>query len=164
MRKLLVILGVAVVALGAGAAVGVFLAPSVLGGGEQAVAVKTQPEQVQGTGPIYSLKERVLNLSDKGVRRYVKLGVALEFRTPEEWRELKDEYRAKKIQHFQQEMDRRAPLLNDAVTTIVSVKSSDQLADAPGKELLRDELLARFKALLGEPEVVHVYFTEFLMQ
>lgn len=166
MNRKLVIAVVAVTAAVGAIIVGIlFVYPSLTKASEPtAVQAAEGGEANLNGGPIYRLKERVLNLADKNARRYVKLGVAVELAVPEGWQRLAPEERRKRAGELESEVDARAAVLNDALTTIVTAKTAEDLANAAGKEVLREELRMRFNALLGRPEIVKVYLTDFLVQ
>ncbi len=164
-RKLVIAVAAALVAMGAIAAGVVFVYPSLSKAGEPPAVQAAEGDDAGPVGgPIYKLKERVLNLADKNARRYVKIGVAVELGVPEGWQRLAPEERRKRAAELESEVDARAAILNDALTTIVTAKTAEDLADAAGKEALREELRARFNALLGKPEIVKVYLTDLLVQ
>ncbi len=132
---------------------------------QAAPAPEPAPQKHQaGSGMVYTMKERVLNLKGGEGLRYVKLAVAIEFATEEDVSHLKGEEYKKKQEEFNLLINPRVPLLNDAITTIITTKNADELATAEGKERLRAELKERFSAFIEEPKVVQVYFTEFVMQ
>ena len=164
MRGKILLVGLLILGIAVGGGGAIFLYPSVIGQGSEATATAEPTKQAPGSGPIYQLKERVLNLADRETRRYLKLGLAIEFQTPAEWTGASGEALVEKTNEFKVEMDRRAPLLNDAITSLVTAKTSDELGDLAGKDALKEELRARFSELLEEPAVVEIYFTEFLMQ
>ena len=160
---------IAIVVLGAAFGGIYFLQPQLLPFAAQtsaeAAAIPTPAPKGRGSGPIYSLKERVLNLkSTESGFRYVKLGIAIEFVSQEDYSKLSGEEYKKKTEAFAGEIAPKAPMLNDVVTSVVTTKVPSDLATAEGKERLREELKERFEAVVGEPKVANVYFTEFVMQ
>lgn len=143
-----------------------FLQPQLLPFGNAQAAQTPEPAENRraGSGPIYTLKERVLNLKSGESFRYLKIAVALEFDGKEDLSRLKGEEYKKKQEEFAHQIAPKVPLLNDAITTIMTTKNPNELATAEGKEQLREELKAKFNSFLDEPKVVRVYFTEFVMQ
>jgi flagellar FliL protein len=61
-------------------------------------------------------------------------------------------------------MDARMPVLDDAVITMVSTKSYEDLYTADGKEALRQELMQVIASRVSEYHLMNVYFTEFVVQ
>lgn len=161
-RKKVIVFAALAGALAIGAAVYFVALPALQGTAQGADAAGHEDgPQAPGSGPMYHLKERVLNLADRGARRYVKIGLALEFERPADWQ---DQGGSHGQSSFASEIEQRAPLLNDALTTIVTAKTTEQLASPQGKESLKEELRTQFNAILGEPRVLYVYFNEFLIQ
>ena len=56
------------------------------------------------------------------------------------------------------------PLLTDAVGTVVSAHDSAFLTSADGRAKLKAELLAAVRKILGDEDVINVFFTDFVMQ
>ena len=163
--KKLIIIGALVALLVAGGAGAYFVYPMLSGAGQPSVAQAAEPRaQAPGTGPTYSLKERVLNLADKGSRHYLKLGVTLEFKAPQEWEGVAAAELSKQEAEWLTEIEKRSALISDVVTTLVSSQTTEQLTDPAGKDTLKEELRTRVNAVLGSPEVLFVYFTDFLIQ
>lgn len=64
-----------------------------------------------------------------------------------------------------EQIDAATPLLRDAVLTLASDYSYQELEGLDGKLRLRDELLGRLNAnLAGGPRIERIYFTEFVVQ
>jgi len=116
-------------------------------------------------GIVYSLPERVVNLADAGGYRYLKIGVSIEFAPADpKYYELKGEAKTKADEEFTKELQPREPVMEDLLTTVLSAKTSQQVATPEGKEALRQELEEKLAKATGEPEVRNVYFTEFIIQ
>ena len=56
------------------------------------------------------------------------------------------------------------PLLIDAVGSVVGGKTSAELGTVEGRTALKSELTAKVKEILGESEVLNLYFTSLVMQ
>ena len=56
------------------------------------------------------------------------------------------------------------PLLLDALGTVVSAHDSASLTTPDGRSQLKSELLAAMRKVLGEREVIDIYFTDLVMQ
>jgi flagellar FliL protein len=116
-------------------------------------------------GPMLALTERVINLAPGGAFRYVKVGVTIELR-PEsaDFYALTGEARAVVEEELAKSEEGVVPLLLDQLGQAVAAKTSDSLAAPDGRAVLKDELLAGFRHVLGEEKVLAVYFTDFVMQ
>lgn len=118
----------------------------------------------QNPGPTYQLKDRILNLNGTP-RHYLKLGLALEFKAKSPaFYKLAGEARAKADEEFALELAPKAPAIEDAITTLVGAKSQAQISTPAGQAELKRELLERIAQVVGEPELVNVYFTQFVTQ
>ena len=160
----------------------------VLGGGEEAAALSTEPTPeptpvvVEGKlGPHITLEDRVYTLrSAADDPRYVRLLIVIEFETfEEEWehvlhgcvfaaegedvspcRALENEL----MHEFEEEIGTGRALIEDAITTIVSARTYEELSGPEGREELRAEMVHTIAELIHEPEVTRVLFLEFLTQ
>jgi len=143
-KKLLVIIIVASIVLGAGGFVGFKLLASK--GGDE-MEVKEEKEEETNVS-VVALSPFVLNLSDHG--RYLK--VTIQFEIAEE---------------FHQDLVKdKTPQLRDTIITLVSSKSINSISSPEGKFQLKDELLFRANQVMGKNKDVfkNLYFTEFVMQ
>ena len=114
---------------------------------------------------MYPTKERVVNLSDKAASKYLKVDVTLEFIDSK----LKDPPAAAGVAQqqtdFALELSPYSAIIEDALTTTLSSKSSSDLLAASGKDQLKTDLINNVnKALHDQEEVVNVYFTTFIIQ
>jgi flagellar protein FliL len=116
-------------------------------------------------GVLLPLDERVVNLASGGSFKYLKVGVTVEMR-PEgaDFYALKGEARKTAETELLKGWEASIPLLLDRLGQAVSSKSSDDLSTAEGRAGLKKELLEGFRAVVGEEEVMNVYFTDFVMQ
>ena len=114
---------------------------------------------------MYPTKERVVNLTDKATSRYLKVALTLEFIDHKAKEPPKGEAVKLQQEEFAHEMLGHAAVIEDALVTTLSAKSSTELLKADGKDLLKSELIERVNHSLHEQEkVVNVYFTSFIIQ
>lgn len=116
-------------------------------------------------GPMIALEERVVNLQAGGAFRYAKIGVTVEVR-PEDAKfyVLEGEERAVADELALKEHEPMVPLLLDALGTTVSSRTSQELVAVDGRERLKQDLIVAMREVLGEREVLNVYFTDLVMQ
>ncbi len=122
-----------------------------------------------------SLGERVVNLADPGGYRYLKVEVVVEVAVDEKtYQKLKtgggggqggghgggvggtDPLRA--------ELEHVWPKIQDALTMVLTSKTSDQLLTPEGKEELKAELLEHLQPAFGDYHITAVYLTQFVIQ
>lgn len=131
----------------------------------EAEAEAIVPVRVAGKlGPHVTLQDRVFTLvSPPEAARYAKLEIVIEFETDDPtWFEISGEALVKRLEAFEEELP--IVLIEDAITTTVSAKSADDIASIAGKEVLREEIRQAVSALLPEPQVRRVLFTNFITQ
>lgn len=118
-----------------------------------------------GEGLIFDTGTKIVNLTDPGGRRYLKVGVVLEFAP-----HVSEFYTTVGVEHelfvneFSEEMNPKRPLIDDLLITILSSKSFDQVYTVAGKEALRQEITTVVNELLPSEHLMYVYFTEFVVQ
>ena len=61
-------------------------------------------------------------------------------------------------------MEKREPLVRDALITILGSKTIDQLSDPKQKEIIRFQIKKRTEQLLHVDDLSAVYFTQFILQ
>lgn len=152
-RKPLLLMAVILVALAGGGA-GAFLwfkKPVA----EDAAAAAAEGEAEHGGVPVetgvISLEPFVTNLAAEDGDRYVKCTVRLEVDKREAAEKIKtDEISITK--------------LRDGILTLLTSKRLDEVSSAEGKERLRDEIRQRVESAVEGTKVLHVYYTEFLVQ
>jgi flagellar protein FliL len=114
---------------------------------------------------MYTAKERVVNLTDKAASKYLKVALTLEFIDSK----LKDPPKGVAVTQqqteFAAEMSPYSAIIDDALVTTLSSRSSSDLLKPDGKELLKNDLMNNVNhALHDEEKVVAVYFTSFIIQ
>ena len=134
----------------------------------------TEEDEVKQEGILLDLGEFILNLADAGQRRYLKVGVAMELSKTEEEVALSSE--PPKAQGHGSapvdnnaaiiaEMERFKPAIRDAIISILSNKTSDELSTPTGKEIAKEEILEMVNGIFdGQREVLRVSFGQFIIQ
>lgn len=97
---------------------------------------------------VYELDTFLVNLSDPGGRRYLKVNIKLRLDNQKVVKELND----------------RKDQLRDRILMLLSSKRFDDIATLAGKMALKQEIMSRLNSILKEGRVEQVYFTEFLVQ
>ena len=120
---------------------------------------------VPGEGVLFDVGTKVINLADPGGRRYLKVGIFLEFAPHDTaWYTMATEQRAELQALFETEMATKQPVIEDLVISIISSKSFEQVYTLEGKEGLRQEIINRINQMLPTQLVMYVYFNEFVVQ
>lgn len=137
----------------------------------EAIATEVPKEEVlPGEGIMIDTGTKIINLAEPGGRRYIRIGVVLEFVPPEEDPEAKPAAEGEgeavnpAIDAFTTEVNAKLPMINDTVITLLSSKSFEQLYTTEGKEVLRLEIMEKIQSLMPHDELLGVYFTEFVVE
>ena len=135
-------------------------------------------EDVRQEGILLDLGEFILNLADTTSRRYLKVGIAMEL-SKTEAEMLEAEAPAASGGHgghgasapvdpnaaIISEMERYKPAIRDAVISVLSNKTSDELSTPTGKEIAKEEILQMVNNIFeGQREVMRVSFGQFIIQ
>ncbi len=133
-------------------------------------------EQVEDErGILLDLGDFILNLADINPRRYLKVNVAMELsKTPEEIEMLSAPQEksgghgaapANPMEAIAAEMEQYKPAVRDAIISVMSNKTSDELSSATGKELAKEEIREMVNTVFnGQREVLRVSFGQFIIQ
>jgi len=109
-------------------------------------APKVAPPEV---GIMYKLEPAfIVNLGDPETTVYARISITLEVAN----------------QQVLQEIQKKEPIIRDAIIEIVSGKISDEIRTPEGREQLKLEILKRINTILTKGGVRNVYFTEFVIQ
>lgn len=122
-------------------------------------------------GIILDLGEFILNLSDPSVKRFLKVNVALELSRKDTDPKAEgssgghggEGVDPKKA--FEKEMEDSVPAVRDAIISVLSSKTADELLSQEGKEQAKDQIKESVNGILGgEREVLRVSFGNFIIQ
>ena len=147
--------------------------------GEEQSEVEEDGE-VRQEGILLDLGEFILNLADTASRRYLKVGIAMEIsKTQEEIEAIEAAAHAKPSgghghgaapaadpnAEIIAIMERHKPAIRDAIISVLSNKSSDELSTPTGKEIAKEEILEMVNNIFeGQREVMRVSFGQFIIQ
>jgi flagellar protein FliL len=125
----------------------------------------TKPEG-PGEGVMYSTPERVLNLSDQGGKRYLKVQVVLEFATATKAKSgpVSAEAYKKMQEDLGTELVAKTAVIDDQINTILSGKVSTDLMTPGGKAKAKEEIRDSLVDVLGDKQLLNVYFTQFVIE
>lgn len=150
---------------------------------EEATATEETDANVDEKGILLDLGDFILNLADATPRRYLKVNVAIELsRTQEELAAATAEEPAKAsggghggghgaaapadpMAAVVAEMDQYKPAIRDAVISVLSSKTADELSSTTGKEIAKEEIQDLVGSVFnGNREVLRVSFGQFIIQ
>ena len=126
------------------------------------------PDPAEGQhGIMLALEDKVVNLlpGTASSYHYAKVGVTVEIRPEKaDFYALKAEARKTAEEAIVKDYESDVPLLLDALGRVVSAKTSEQIGTPEARQELKTELMDAFGHVLGEKDVLDVYFTELVMQ
>ena len=132
---------------------------------EQPVVVPTPHQYLPGEGVMVNMSTKIINLVDPTGRKYIRLTVVVEFAPDSpEYEALPAEEKTAYLTEFTDELNSKMPIMDDAVITLLSTKTYDDLYTADGKEKLRMEILDDLSRRLPDLHIISIYFTEFVVQ
>ena len=112
------------------------------------VAEMAVEEEENVIGPLYPLDTMIVNLSDDGGKRYLRVTMALELSDPDSV----------------DTIESRLPQIRDAVLMILPTKTYDDVSTTDGKIALRNQVMEKINTLMTKGRVNNIYFTEFVVQ
>lgn len=116
--------------------------------GQEAPAEDKAKGEQQAFKDLITLPTFVVNLADPLGRRYLKLTMDVE---------VSDAKAA-------EELNGSMAKVRDAIILLLSSKSYQELSTMESKIALKTEVVERLNQVLGGPKVLHVYFTEMVVQ
>ena len=102
----------------------------------------------EGPKPIFSLSTMIVNLADKGGRRYLRATMDLQLSQAGD----------------EQKMESYLPQIKDATIKVMSTRRFEDISSIDGKNALRDEIIARLNEVTKAESITNIYFTEFVVQ
>lgn len=128
-------------------------------------------------GLILDLGEFILNLSDPNARRYLKVNVAVELTKKDSDPNPHEEEEAgghggghggggaDPMEAIKAEMDQYRPAVRDAIISILSSKTPEELASITGKEFAKEQIKESVDSIFAsQREVIRVSFGTFIIQ
>lgn len=106
------------------------------------------PTESTEIGETFPIDTFIVNLANPLGKRYLRVSMQLEMDSS----------------GLAGELERRMPQLRDAILTILSSKTFEDISTAQGKLRLRSEIVSRLNAFLTSGSIRKVYFTEFVVQ
>jgi flagellar basal body-associated protein FliL len=129
-----------------------------------------------GEGVMVETGTKIVNLADPGGRRYLKATITIEVAppdtTPTETTAAAEGGHGSSaaatedpaMAEFTDKMNKRLPIINDILTTLLSGQTFEGIYTVEGKETLRLEILGQLNERMPDLQVISVYFTEFVVQ
>jgi flagellar FliL protein len=97
---------------------------------------------------MYKMDTMIVNLADRGGKRYLRVTMQFELNTPE----------------VVEEIEKRLPQIRDSILMVLPAKQYADISTTQGKIALRDELMAQLNGYLKTGAINTIYFTEFVVQ
>ena len=98
--------------------------------------------------PLCTLDTFVVNLSDRGVTRFLRTTIVLELTSEEAGAE----------------MEGRLSQIRNAILMVLPGKSSKDIITVDGKTALSDEIMSELNYILKDGSISNIFFTEFIIQ
>jgi len=112
------------------------------------VAPKVEKSPKEITGPVVALEPFVVNLDEPGTARYLKMTVQLELVNEKDG----------------EEIEKSKQVIRDEVLSYLSGLHIKDTLGATAKDTIREALMKRLEAVVGEHKVRRMFFQEFMVQ
>ncbi len=116
----------------------------VMGEDEGAPGVSAEP------GMMVPFDVFIVNLSNAGGKRYLKIAITAEVPAGKE--------------DLATEISSKMPVIKDTLISVLSSKALEEISTQQGKVSLKQELLRRINSVLAGGKVKDLYFTDFVIQ
>ena len=97
---------------------------------------------------MYLMEDIIVNPSGTGGTRFLSASIGIEVTS----------------KHTVELIEKREPIIKDALITILGSKTIEQLSDTKEKEITRYQIKKRLEQLLKAEDIMAVYFTDFILQ
>ncbi len=145
---------------------------------EELLAEDSSDATQEEKGILLDLGDFILNLADPATRRYLKVNVAIELTKTIAETEAANAASdggsahgghgaapADPMASVIAEMEQYKPAIRDAIISVLSSKTSDELSTPTGKEIAKEEIQDMVSAVFnGAREVLRVNFAQFIIQ
>jgi flagellar FliL protein len=101
-----------------------------------------------GPSEVYLMEDIIVNPSGTGGTRFLSASIGIEVTS----------------QATVKLIEKREPVIKDALITILGSKTIEQLSDTKEKEITRYQIKKRLEILLKADDILAVYFTDFILQ
>ena len=101
-----------------------------------------------GVSTVYPLEPFIVNIYDGQEIRYLKIKIEFELASSQ----------------VKPELDAKVAPLRDAILSLLTTKTMQEVQDLQGKNLLRDQILDAVAKVIPPRKVTKVYFTDFVVQ
>lgn len=99
-------------------------------------------------GPVFMVKDMIINLVSEGGTRFCKVALGLELDNPK----------------MEPEMTKREALIKDVMISVISKKTPEELMTPKGQDGVKQEIMDKINDTLKDGRITNVYFTTFLIQ
>jgi flagellar FliL protein len=101
-----------------------------------------------GSSDVYMMDDIIVNPAGTGGTRFLSVSIGIEVASKETVNLI----------------EKREPVIKDALITILGSKTIEQLSDTKEKEITRYQIRKRIEQLLKTNDIMAVYFTDFILQ
>jgi flagellar FliL protein len=130
-----------------------------------AKANETEPAQAHPkAGVMYPMRERIVNLADPGIYRYLKASIVLEVFDPENPTGHASGEHKKGKEELPKDLRTKSAPMEDRINAILSAQTAQELMAPAAKQQLKEEIRNALNDLLHEERIMAVYFTDFIIQ
>lgn len=121
--------------------------------------------ELNGGGIFYEVGQRIVNLSDGGGFRFLRISIVLDFLPDSpEFYTLEGDALTTAEDEFRANLERQRPIIDNVITDVLTSKSFEEVFTVEGKEVLREQIREELNAHLRNRYVQQVLLTDFVIQ
>ena len=120
---------------------------------------------IAGEGIMVDTGSQIINLADPSGRSFIRISIVIEVAPKEnDYISMTEEEKLAYETTFSTEITNKLPIIDDAIISLVSTRTYEELYTAEGKENLRVDLMNRIMQKLPEYQILAVYLTELVIE
>jgi flagellar protein FliL len=116
--------------------------------GKSEARTEEKTESAAEVSAVYDLETFIVNLSGGAGNNYLKIKITLELNN----------------ELLKEELDKRLPQFRDAILTLLSSKTYEDVKTLEGKAQIRAEIITMLNQYLKTGKITNVYFGDFIVQ
>ncbi|NLI15812.1 MAG: flagellar basal body-associated FliL family protein [candidate division Zixibacteria bacterium] len=113
---------------------------------------------------IYNIEDIVVNPAGTGGSRYLSVSIGVEMDAPKATESEGGHGHGEGEARLKSPLDEKKPQLRDALISLLSAKTIDQLTSVEQKDHIRAEIMDTFSKILAPAKVHNIFFIDYVLQ
>lgn len=131
---------------------------------EEQKKAEEKPKVEEVPHQIYNIEDIVVNPAGTGGSRYLSVSIGVDMDVPKATEEEAKKGEGEGETKSKSPLDEKKPQLRDALISLLSSKTIDQLTSVEQKDHLRSEIMDSFSKILFPAKVHNIFFIDYVLQ